>query len=62
MGIFSPLVGIIGAIQAAQALQVLIQFGEPLIGRMLLWNARTTQVDQIHIARNPDCTVCGKKH
>jgi molybdopterin/thiamine biosynthesis adenylyltransferase len=62
MGIFSPLVGIIGAIQAAQALQVLIQFGEPLIGRMLLWNARTTQVDQIRIARNPDCTVCGKKH
>jgi len=43
MGIFSPLVGIIGTIQAAQALQVLIQFGEPLIGRMLLWNARTTQ-------------------
>lgn len=60
MGIFSPLVGIIGAIQAAQALQVLIQFGQPLVGRMLLWNARTTQVDQLHIARNPDCPVCGK--
>ena len=60
MGIFSPLVGIIGAIQAAQALQVLIQFGQPLMGRMLLWNARTTQVDQLHIARNPDCPVCGK--
>ena len=62
MGIFSPLVGIIGAIQAAQALQVLIQFGEPLVGRMLLWDARTTQVDQIHIARNPDCPVCSQKH
>lgn len=62
MGIFSPLVGIIGAIQAAQALQVLITFGEPLVGRMLLWNARTTQVDQIQIARNPDCPVCGKIH
>ena len=62
MGIFSPLVGIIGAIQAAQALQVLIQFGEPLVGRMLLWDARTTQVDQIRIARNPDCPVCSKKH
>lgn len=62
MGIFSPLVGIIGAIQAAQALQVLIEFGEPLVGRMLLWNARTTQVDQIQIARNPDCPVCGKTH
>jgi len=62
MGIFSPLVGIIGAIQAAQALQVLIGFGEPLVGRMLLWNARTTQIDQIRIARNPDCPVCGKHH
>jgi molybdopterin/thiamine biosynthesis adenylyltransferase len=62
MGIFSPLVGIIGSIQAAQALQVLIGFGEPLVGRMLLWNARTTQVDQIQIARNPDCSVCGNPH
>jgi molybdopterin/thiamine biosynthesis adenylyltransferase len=62
MGIFSPLVGIIGSIQAAQALQVLIQFGEPLVGRMLLWNARTTQVDQIGITRNPDCVVCGQVH
>lgn len=62
MGIFSPLVGIIGSIQAAQALQVLIGFGEPLIGRMLLWNARTTQIDQIRIERNPDCPVCKTGH
>ena len=62
MGIFSPLVGIIGTIQAAQALQVIIGFGESLVGRMLLWNARTTQVDQIKITRNPDCLVCGKNH
>ncbi|QWD62699.1 HesA/MoeB/ThiF family protein [Polynucleobacter sp. MWH-UH25E] len=62
MGIFSPLVGIIGTIQAAQALQVIIGFGESLVGRMLLWNARTTQVDQIKIARNPDCPVCGEHH
>ncbi|WP_114639290.1 HesA/MoeB/ThiF family protein [Polynucleobacter necessarius] len=60
MGVFSPLVGIIGSIQAAQALQVLIGFGDPLVGRMLLWNARKTQVEQIHISRNPDCLVCGK--
>jgi molybdopterin/thiamine biosynthesis adenylyltransferase len=62
MGIFSPLVGIIGAMQAAQALQVLIGFGESLIGRMLLWNGRTTQVDEIRISRNPDCSVCGISH
>jgi molybdopterin/thiamine biosynthesis adenylyltransferase len=62
MGIFSPLVGIIGAMQAAQALQVLIGFGEPLVGRMLLWNARTTQIDEFKISRNSECPVCGKAH
>jgi molybdopterin/thiamine biosynthesis adenylyltransferase len=62
MGIFSPLVGIIGAIQAAQALQLLIGFGEPLVGRMLLWNGRTTQIDEIRISRNVECSVCGTNH
>ena len=60
MGIFSPLVGIVGAMQAAQALQILIGFGEPLVGRMLLWNGRTTQIDEIRISRNSECSVCGK--
>lgn len=62
MGIFSPLVGIIGAMQAAQALQLLIGFGEPLVGRMLLWNGRTTQIDEIRISRNSECLVCGSAH
>jgi molybdopterin/thiamine biosynthesis adenylyltransferase len=62
MGIFSPLVGIIGAMQAAQALQVLIGFGESLVGRMLLWNGRTTQIDEIRISRNSECPVCGSTH
>lgn len=62
MGIFSPLVGIIGSMQAAQALQVLIGFGQPLIGRMLLWNALNTQISEIRISRNPECTVCGHVH
>jgi molybdopterin/thiamine biosynthesis adenylyltransferase len=62
MGVFSPLVGIIGTMQAAQALQVLIGFGSPLIGRLLLWNARNTQIETIHISRNPDCSVCGQHH
>ncbi len=62
MGIFSPLVGIIGAMQAAQAIQVIIGFGQTLIGRMLLWNARTTQIDEIKISRNAECSVCGTTH
>lgn len=62
MGIYSPLVGIIGAMQAAQALQVIIGFGEPLVGRMLLWNARSTQIDEFKISRNPECPVCRTAH
>ena len=62
MGIFAPLVGIIGTMQAAQALQCLIGFGETLVGRMLLWNGRNTQIDEIRISRNPDCPVCSKAH
>lgn len=62
MGVFSPLVGIIGSMQAAQALQVLIGFGKPLVGRMLLWNAFNTQIDEIRITRNPDCVICGQHH
>jgi molybdopterin/thiamine biosynthesis adenylyltransferase len=62
MGIFSPLVGIIGAMQAAQTLQVLIGFGEPLVGRMLLWNALNTQINEIRVSRNPECSVCGQPH
>jgi hypothetical protein len=48
--------------QAAQALQVLIGFGQPLVGRMLLWNALNTQIDEIRISRNPTCKVCGSQH
>ena len=62
MGVFSPLVGIIGTMQAAQALQVLIGFGNPLIGRLLLWNSRNTQIETIQLSRNPDCPVCGQHH
>ena len=61
MGIFSPLVGIIGTMQAAQALQMIIGFGDPLVSRMLLWDARTTQINEIKIARNLECSVCGSQ-
>ena len=60
-GVFAPLVGIIGSLQAAQALQILIGFGEPLLGRLLIWNARNSQIDEIKIQRNLDCPVCGAR-
>jgi len=62
MGVFSSLVDIIEAIQAAQALHILVGFGESLVGRMLLWNGRTTQVDEIRMSRNTECSICGTSH
>lgn len=58
MGVFSPLVGIIGAIQAAQALQILAECGEPLVGKLLLWDGRRTEINQIKLKRKLDCPVC----
>lgn len=59
MGVFSPLVGIIGAMQAAEALKLLAQIGESLAGRLLLLDARTMEWTSIKIARNEACSVCG---
>ncbi len=62
MGVFSPLVGIIGAIQAAQALQVIMGIGEPLAGRLLMWDARATEVHEIKVAKRHNCSVCSTKN
>ncbi len=59
LGVYSPLVGIIGGIQAAQAIQILVGFGESLVGRLLIWNARNTQIDEIKVQRHTGCSVCG---
>jgi molybdopterin/thiamine biosynthesis adenylyltransferase len=59
MGVFAPLVGIIGAVQAAEALKVLAGVGEPLVGRLQLLDARSMQWRSIRMPRDPGCAVCG---
>ena len=59
MGVFSPLVGIIGTMQAAQALQLIVGTGETLVGRLLLWDARRTQIDEVRLEKRANCPVCG---
>lgn len=59
MGVFAPLVGIIGTMQAAEALKVLMNVGTSLAGRLLLLDARTMEWQQIRAKRNPGCLVCG---
>ena len=61
MGIFSPLVGIIGAMQAAQALQLIMGIGHTLTGRLLLWDALSTEVQEIQISKREGCPVCSTK-
>jgi molybdopterin/thiamine biosynthesis adenylyltransferase len=62
MGVFSPLVGIIGSIQAANALQLLIGFGSNMVGKLGIWDAKRADFSQIKIQRNPQCSVCGSIH
>jgi molybdopterin-synthase adenylyltransferase len=62
MGVFSPLVGIIGAMQSAQALQVITGVGKSLSGKLLLWDARSTQIDTIELHQRENCEVCSKNH
>ena len=62
MGVFAPLVGIIGSMQAAEAMKIIAGFGKPLIGRLLLLDARSMEWSSIGFARNDDCVVCGKIH
>ena len=59
MGVFAPLVGIIGAVQAAEALKVLAGVGESLNGRLLLLDSLGMEWHSVRIERDPGCAVCG---
>ncbi|MDL2353847.1 MAG: molybdopterin-synthase adenylyltransferase MoeB [Pseudomonadota bacterium] len=58
MGVFAPLVGVIGAMQAAEALKLLIGIAPSLAGRLLLLDGRAMQWTSIGIARNAACPTC----
>jgi molybdopterin/thiamine biosynthesis adenylyltransferase len=58
-GVFAPLVGMIGTMQAAEALKCLMRIGENLQGRLLLLDALTAEWRTIKLARDPACSVCG---
>lgn len=59
-GVFSPLVGMIGTAQAAEALKCLMNIGETLQGRLMLLDALTAEWRTIKLARDPACSVCGQ--
>ena len=59
MGVFAPLVGIIGSVQAAEALKLLAGAGEPLTGRLLLLDGLGMEWRSVRLKKDPKCAVCG---
>lgn len=59
MGVFAPLVGIIGTIQAAEAIKLLAGIGETLAGRLLLFDSLSSRWHEVRLARDPHCRICG---
>jgi molybdopterin/thiamine biosynthesis adenylyltransferase len=61
MGVFAPLVGIIGSMQAAEALKLIAGIGTSLSGFLLMLDARSMEWTRIGVARDTACPVCGKR-
>jgi adenylyltransferase/sulfurtransferase len=61
MGVFAPLVGIIGATQAGEALKLLAGAGRSLAGRLLLLDALTMEWREVRVVKDPRCPVCGSQ-
>ena len=59
-GVLGVLPGIIGVIQATEAIKLIIGKGEPLIGRLLLYNALKMEFREVRLQRDPSCPVCGE--
>ncbi|MEY2687831.1 MAG: hypothetical protein RL375_2029 [Pseudomonadota bacterium] len=62
MGVFAPLVGIIGTMQAAEALKVLVGCGDSLAGRLLMLDGMNMEWTEVRVARDAACPVCGSHH
>ena len=59
MGVFAPLTGVVGALQAMEALKLLTGAGETLNGRLLLLNAKGAEWRAVRVTQDPSCAVCG---
>jgi molybdopterin/thiamine biosynthesis adenylyltransferase/rhodanese-related sulfurtransferase len=58
-GVLGILPGTIGLIQATEAVKLILGIGEPLVGRLLLYDALAMRFRELRLRRNPDCPVCG---
>ncbi len=58
-GVLGVLPGIMGSIQAAEAIKLILGAGKPLIGRLLLFNAADAKFTELNLDKNPECPICG---
>lgn len=61
MGVFAPLVGIIGCMQAAEALKLIAGVGDSLTGKLLILDGKSMEWSRMRTTRNPECSVCCNK-
>jgi rhodanese-related sulfurtransferase len=59
-GVLGILPGTIGTLQATEALKLILGIGEPLIGKLLLYNAEDMSFEYVNLHKNPSCKVCGE--
>ena len=58
MGVFAPLTGVVGALQAMEAIKLVAEVGESLSGRLVLLDAKSAEWRSVRVAKDPDCRVC----
>jgi molybdopterin/thiamine biosynthesis adenylyltransferase len=61
LGVFAPVVGTIGTLQASEALKLLAGISPSLAGSLLMFDGRRTAFDTLRVARDPACSVCGHR-
>nr|WP_024967557.1 molybdopterin-synthase adenylyltransferase MoeB [Pantoea sp. IMH] len=59
-GVMAPLVGVIGSLQAMEAIRILTRYGSSSAGKLLMYDAMTLQFREMKVAKDPACEVCGQ--
>ncbi len=59
LGVFAPLTGLVGSLQAAEALKIAGGFGRPAVGRLMVIEGRSLEITTLRVPRDPGCAVCG---
>ena len=59
-GVMAPLIGVIGSLQAMEAIKLLANYGKPASGKIVMYDAMTCQFREMKLMRNPGCEVCGQ--